>query len=279
MDERLERLRAVLRKTAPALIAVSGGIDSRLLAWVARDTGLAFRAVHFQGPHQSPDESTRALSWLGGLSGLGLPYHILPLSPLDAPDARANTRERCYHCKRMLFRRAADLARDLSGEGTFLRLLDGTNADDAASFRPGLRALRECGVRSPLAEAGLGKADIRDLARLVGLDDPDQPARACLMTRFAYGIAPTRDLLALAGRGEDALYGLGLCQLRLRVPRLGPDGAPVFELHLAPEERTRLHGLHDRVHAALAACGIHVDAVLFPETLSGVYDTPGTGGA
>ncbi len=208
----LDAVRARLLKLEPVTLAVSGGLDSRLLSSLAagldRRQSLDARAVFFRGPHLSPGEVRRAHTWL---RGLGLPFRILDVGPLDDPRAAANGPERCYHCKRRLFTEAAAV----SGART---LADGTNATDMAGHRPGLKALEELGVRSPLAEAGVTKDVVRAMARAVGLADPDQPARPCLLTRLAYGMAPDADLLGRLGRAEDALTSLGLRAFRLRLP-------------------------------------------------------------
>jgi len=253
----LEALAARLRELAPARLAVSGGLDSRLLAFLARTWDLDCELVLFRGPHISPTDTGRAARWI---ERLGLPFAILDLDVLAVPQVRANTRERCYHCKREIFTRAQALA----GGRT---LADGTNADDLAGYRPGLRALRELGVRSPFAELGLSKARLRSLAAAVGLDDPRQPSRACLLTRFAYGLAPDPDTLERLARAEDQLADLGLQHFRVRIPE--PGGCT---LQLDSREKSLADRHQAEIQAILARSGFSPGPILWSENVSGFYD-------
>lgn len=236
-DMLLERLRGLGELT----VALSGGVDSRFLAHAALRAGTVPELVHVRGPHVAPAETAYALRWA---RSQGLEARVLDLDPLALPEVAAGDRERCYACKSFLFRRIEACARGA--------LCDGSNASDAAQFRPGLRALRELGVLSPLAEAGLAKDDIRGLGRRTGLEWPDQQSRACLLTRLPYGMPPGRGLLARLAEGERVVEGIlhqaGLTDapFRLRV-----SDTDCYELHLAaaslsPELTERLIGtLHD----------------------------------
>lgn len=257
----LDAVRARLMELEPLTIAVSGGLDSRLLSSLAagldRNHGLDARALFFRGPQLTPAEVRRAHTWL---RGLGLPFRIIDIGPLDDPQAAANGPERCYHCKRRMFTEAAAVA----GART---LADGTNATDLAAHRPGLRALKELNVHSPLAEAGVTKDDVRAMARAVGLADPDQPARPCLLTRLAYSMAPDADLLGRLGRAEDALADMGLRDFRLRLPAQGKALLQVDEA-----EREAFVPLATEVLRAVQDQNLPRPEVAFAKKVSGFFD-------
>lgn len=255
----LDALAGRLRELAPALLAVSGGLDSRLLAFLAKTWGLDFELVLFQGPHLPLTDTALATLWL---DRLGLPAHTLDTNVMAIPQVADNTRERCYFCKQELFSQAGGIA----GNRT---LADGTNADDAVSFRPGLRALRELGVRSPYAELGVTKPQVRSLAAAVGLDYPDQPSRACLLTRFAYELAPDEDILERLALAEDQLSALGLEYFRLRIP-----GPSTYTLQLELREKSFLSQHHEEIHTILNHFGFTPYSLLWSDNVSGFYDAP-----
>ena len=164
-----------------------------------------------------------------------------------------NSRERCYDCKKGLIAALRGVLRERrAGEGSDRLLCDGSNADDLRAFRPGLRALSEARVRSPLAEAGLGKPAIRALAASTGLDRPEQTARPCLLTRLAYGLAPDAALLARLARAEatlaqlpapdDDASALGDFRLRLRPAPLLQVTRPPGALRPLVDEILARHG-------------------------------------
>lgn len=201
------RLEAVLRRLGQEAgdgtlaVAYSGGVDSRFLCFALQRQGLPFCALHARGPHVPPQESEAALLWAGQR---GLRLHVVDFRPLDLPDVACNSPQRCYACKGALLQ----CLRGALPSSAQVVLCDGSNADDQRAFRPGLRALREAGVRSPLAEAGLSKAMLRALAAHWGLDHPQQTARPCLLTRFAYGLRPREDMLGRLAAVEAGLAAL-----------------------------------------------------------------------
>lgn len=239
-------------------VAVSGGTDSRLLAHTLLRLGIPFMAVHATGLHMSPAETLAARRWL---AGKGLRHLVVRFDPLSLPAVQTNAQDRCYHCKYALF----SAIRDLLGADT--TVLDGSNASDAGEYRPGRKALQELGIRSPLAQAGLSKADIRRLAEETGMDNPQQPSRPCLLTRFAYGTAPDADSLVRLGRAEDALAEFGLTDFRLRIPEPG-----IALLQIADHQKSLAQKGLDTVKSLLAREGFSHAQIDYVETISGYYD-------
>jgi uncharacterized protein len=224
-----------LRRHPRAALLFSGGLDSSLLlAAAAKVLGPGLTAITFTGPHTVPGEV--AAAW--ALARRFRVHHLVrQFDPLSLPEFQHNRPERCYACKKALITRAWEIA---AARG-FSVLWDGTNLDDLADFRPGLRALRELGVESPLLRAGLGKRDIRALSRDLGLNGR-QPAQSCLATRFPDNTELTREDLVRVGRAEAWLRRRGFSRVRLRVHEdqtrleLAPQEWPAF---LAPEVRRR----------------------------------------
>lgn len=249
-------------------VALSGGLDSRFLCHMALASGCDVLALHAAGPHVPPEESETARGWA---RKRGLRFLDVPYDPLPVPEVAANSRERCYACKRGLL---AALRRALAAAGEADRVLcDGGNADDLHAFRPGLRAVAEAGVRSPLALAGLDKRSIRALARATGLERPDQAARPCLLTRLAYGMRPQAQLLARLARAEAALAALDETDRDAH----GPEGGfGEFRLRLAPKplfQATRLPArLEDAARDVLAAQGFAPAVLRVTGAVSGFFD-------
>ncbi|MGE9984186.1 PP-loop family protein [Desulfovibrio sp. SGI.169] len=259
----------VLRALPPLAVALSGGLDSRFLCHAARLCGCDVLALHARGPHIPPEESAQAAQWA---RDVGLPLLMLDFDPLALPEVARNSRERCHGCKKELIAALRALLRERrAGESRDRLLCDGSNADDLRAFRPGLRALAEARVRSPLAEAGLGKPAIRALAAATGLDRPEQQARPCLLTRLAYGLSPDAALLARLARAEAALA-------RLPAPEDGWPALGDFRLRLRPApllQVTRLpEALRPRVEALLAAHGFAPCDIRRADDISGFFDAP-----
>lgn len=192
-------------------IGFSGGVDSSLVAWVAHAVlGEKMLAVTVQSPVESPDETRLAidLAQLGGFR-----HQVVVMDDLADPVFAANPPDRCFHCKLRRFRALQALAK----EHQLAWLADGTNADDAGDYRPGMRALQEIGVRSPLAEAGFTKVDIRALAQALGLPNWNKPAAPCLATRFPYDTRLTYEEIERVGQAEAYLHRLGFSSVRVRV--------------------------------------------------------------
>ena len=192
-------------------IAYSGGLDSRFLAFAASKLGYHVVLLHVAGPHMAPSESEGAVK---DARDMGLTVTVITANPLGITELAAAGKNRCYVCKRHVF---TELLKHAAGG----RLCDGTNASDLTVYRPGRKALTELGIHSPLAEAGIGKPDIRRIARTMGMAHPDQAARPCLLTRFPYGMMPDAGTLSLIAEAEDWLEAQpearGL-KFRLRFP-------------------------------------------------------------
>ncbi|MCI2047214.1 MAG: ATP-dependent sacrificial sulfur transferase LarE [Faecalibacterium sp.] len=193
-----------------AALGFSGGVDSSYLLYAARQAGADVRPYYIQTAFQPAFERADAARLA---QQLGISLTVLPLDVLSNTEVAANPANRCYYCKRALF---GTLAARAAADGYPL-LLDGTNASDDAAGRPGMQALRELAVRSPLREAGLTKAEIRRLSREAGLFTWDKPAYACLATRIPAGTALDAETLARVEGAENALFALGYTDFRCRV--------------------------------------------------------------
>ena len=191
-------------------LGFSGGVDSAYLLYAGVKAGADIRPYFIKTAFQPAFELADAQKLA---EGLGVEVTVLELDALADPQVAANPADRCYYCKQNLFRTLKERA---IADG-YPVLLDGTNASDEAGDRPGMRALAELSVRSPLRECGLTKAEIRACSREAGLFTWDKPAYACLATRVPAGEAITAETLARVEGAEDALFRLGYTDFRVRV--------------------------------------------------------------
>jgi len=199
-------------------IAFSGGVDSSYLLYAAKAAGIDVHAYFIKAEFQPQFEFEEAI-YIAKL--LDIPLTVETMSVLGEPDVVNNSVERCYHCKTKILERLWSLAR---ADG-FTVLCDGTNADDDESDRPGMKALREQGVVSPLREGNLCKREIRALSKKAGLPSHNKPAYACLATRIPTGTPITREFLTKIERAEGALFEMGFSDFRVRL--LPPDTAKI----------------------------------------------------
>jgi len=193
-----------------AVVAFSGGVDSSLVAALAvralGDRALAVTAV-------SPALATGELDGASLVAdAVGIRHETITTAELERAEYRRNDRDRCYHCKTELYSQLSALA----ARRGFAALLSGANADDLGDWRPGLRAAEEHGVVHPLLEAGVGKAEVRELARALGVPSAEKPASPCLASRLPYGTPVEPETLARVDRAEQGLKGLGYRVLRVR---------------------------------------------------------------
>lgn len=210
LTDKERRLRAIVADLGSVIVAFSGGVDSAYLAYVA---------THVLGPHalcvtaDSPSypDSHRQLAQRVARE-FGLRHEIIHTAELERPEYRANPADRCYYCKHELYTRLTRLAR----ERAITVVVDGNNADDRGDYRPGRNAAREFGVRSPLDEAELTKAEIRELSRRAGLPTWNEPASACLSSRIPYHSEVTDEKLRMIERAEAVLRDLGFRVARVR---------------------------------------------------------------
>ncbi len=256
-------------------LAYSGGMDSRFLAHAAQVLGFTPHLLMAVGPQIPPEEAQFGEGWA---RRAGLPFRKVGVDTLSLPLVAANDLRRCYECKRALLRRLLEALRE---DGPGLPLCDGTNASDALAYRPGTQAVQELGVLSPLALAGLAKTDIYRLARLSGMERPEQKPRPCLLTRLPYGMRPERRTLEALAAAERAVglalesAGLPEADFRLRLVPQG-EGSAALELHLLEKDAERLppalRGELPRL-VARAAPALPGPARLAPQgTLSGFFD-------
>ncbi len=234
-----EALRAFFEAHPRLALAFSGGVDSSYLLYAAMACGCDVRAFYARSAFQ-PEFEFRDARRLA--EQLGAAMTVVPLDVLAVEAVQANPGNRCYHCKRAIFTALLAAAR----EQGYSAIMDGTNASDDAGDRPGMRALEELEVLSPLRLCGIAKADVREYSRRAGLFTWDKPAYACLATRIPAGTPIEADVLRRVEGAEGALFDLGYSDLRVRVFH----GAARLQLPSAQLERAARE--RESVRAALA---------------------------
>ncbi len=210
-QEKYNRLLVSLRELGSVLVAYSAGVDSTFLLAAAREAlGERALAVTAVSPLTPGSEVEAAASFC---ASRGIEHVLLRFDPFAVEGFSENPPDRCYYCKKALFSRFVQIA----SERGVSCVAEGSNRDDEGDYRPGMRAVRELGIKSPLLDAGLGKDEIRALSKALGLPTWNKPSAACLASRFAYGQRITPEGLERVGAAEDVLRSLGFTQLRVRV--------------------------------------------------------------
>jgi uncharacterized protein len=208
--EKLKQLQQLLKTMKSCTIAYSGGVDSTFLIKVAYDTlgenALAVTATSSTYPKRELEDAKRYAQ------EIGIPHVIIHSEELDLPEFSDNPSDRCYYCKKELFKKIQQITK----EHHLNAVLDGSNADDTFDYRPGARARNELGVRSPLKEVGLTKQEIRQLSTFLHLKSSGKPPFACLASRIPYGVKITKERLKQVETAEEYLFSLGIRQCRVR---------------------------------------------------------------
>ncbi len=245
LTDKLHRAQDILRDLGSVIVAFSGGIDSTLVLKLAHDTlgeqAVAVTAVSPTLP-EAELEATRRIA-----AEIGAAHRLVKTDQLEIPEFVVNDASRCYHCKTDLYSLLGALRR----ADQFAHIVDGTNMDDLGDDRPGLKAAREWGVRSPLLEAELSKGEVRTLAKELGLSNWDKPAAACLSSRVPRGMTITRATLSRVDRAESVLAREGFRHCRVR------DHGEIARIEVAAEDCARLldDARRNRVAQELKALG------------------------
>jgi uncharacterized protein len=244
LEKKLAELERIITPRGSALVAFSGGVDSSLALAVAARSLPKDRVLAVTSNNETylPSELELACDFA---ASLGVEHLVVNTRELDDPNYASNPTNRCYFCKSTLY---SDLTR-IAGEKGYACVVDGANKDDEGDYRPGRKAAKELGVVSPLSLAGIGKVEVRDLARYLGLPTWDKPALACLSSRFPYGQAITPEKLAQVARAEEFMRSRGYGQVRVR------HHGEIARLEVGPGEMERAFAEREEISAELKTAG------------------------
>lgn len=243
LDEKLQHLKSAVKDCESAVVAFSGGVDSSLVCAVAREVlGDRAVAVTAVSPTYPPGEIDMAKEIA---KQLGIEHLIITTNELDDPKFVSNPVERCYFCKSELLKKLDEVREKLG----FKKILDGTNYNDLSDFRPGSQAVEEFGVVTPLALAGLGKEEVRQLAADYGLPNSGKPANPCLASRIPFGSRITPERLEIIAKAEGFMHSLGFRVVRVR------DHGDLARVEVAKSEVGKALKLSDRIVENLKRLG------------------------
>jgi len=227
LDTKSEKLNSRLRQLGRVLVAYSGGVDSAFLAWAAHHAlENDMLAIIADSPSLARAQLDDAMAFA---AEHGIPLEVIKTAEFQRPEYLRNDSARCFYCKDELF----TVMQEFATRRGFDHVAYGVNVDDQGDFRPGQQAAQEHGVAAPLLDAGLTKADVRELAHHAGLSIWNKPASACLSSRVEYGRPVTPEVLAVVEKGEDALRALGFRQFRVR------HHGQIVRIEIAAEELAR----------------------------------------
>ena len=243
-NQKKQKLESILKGYGRVAVAFSGGVDSTFLLKTAHnvlgDQAVAVTVRSVFVPEKEQEEAERFCSELG-IRLISIDADVLQIEGLAD-----NPPNRCYICKKELFTRI----REQAGQLQIRHIAEGSNTDDLSDYRPGMAAIRELGIHSPLCEAGLGKSEIRNLSQDLLLPTWNKPSMACLASRFVYGETITKDQLKMVERAEELLHLLGFRQYRVRI-----HGGSLARIEVEPEEIHQLLPLRGQIHTAFRQLG------------------------